>query len=84
MGSSNAFRRVLFSEYRTDDGHLVNPFSCASLISFPVCRGVALPLVGTQAESVNKNSGFHMAESPRLLKYKIQHSVKLTHTLSDT
>lgn len=54
--SSSAFRGFLFSEDRADDEHRANPVSCASLISLLVYRGVALPLVATQSESVNKNS----------------------------
>lgn len=38
--------------------HLSNPVSCAPLISFPVYVWVALLLVTTQSESVNKNSCF--------------------------
>lgn len=52
VGISCAFRGFLLSENRTDDGQLANPFSCASLISFPVYRGVALSVAANEAESV--------------------------------
>lgn len=53
VGISSAFRGFSFSQLRTDDVQLANPFGCASPISFPVYTGVAPSLAANEAESVN-------------------------------